>query len=220
MKTASKLSECLRRSFTFPFLLASIIFGAAAAGETTLNQPWSARSFVAANAPFRNVLVIAVTNEKENRLLLENAFVDQIKKTKSDAISSASIMHADEEVTAEAVKAAVADSGKKFDVALMSYLYRVDEVDVVNITDPGTKRSERDFALALWGDWQNARDFVLDAGVTGRRQYVVEHSLFYMDNAEQIWTVQSRSMDPKSAEELINSISELVTESLVSAELF
>lgn len=200
-------------------LLAGIVTSFSAIAQTTLNQPWADQSFVAENAPFRKVLIIAVTNEQENRVMLEEAFAKHVGKTEADAISSNSIMAPDVETTAETVKAAVAASGEDFDVVLLTYLVRVDDVDIVNVTDVGIKRSERDFALALWGDWANARDFVLDAGVTHRRQFVVESSVYDLDSEKQVWTVQSYSMDPKSVEEIVGSITTLVTKALVNDNL-
>lgn len=207
------------RTVTCLILIAGILASHAVTAQTTLNQPWIDQTFVAANAPFRKVLIIAVTHESENRSLLEEAFVKQIGRTKADAVSSNSIMAPDTEPTAEAIKAAVQATGETYDIVLLTYLVRVDDVDIVNITDPGTKRSERDFALALWGDWQNARDFVLDAGVTHRRQFVVESSVYDLESEEQIWTVQSYSMDPKSAEKIISSVSKMVTEAMVNDDL-
>lgn len=207
------------RARTHLILLAGVLISFQTFAQTTINQPWSDQSFIAANAPFRNVLIIAVTNEKDNRPMLEEAFAKRIGKTRAKAVSSNSIMAPDVEPTEESVKAAVEASGEDFDIVLLTYLLRVDDADIVNITDPGTKRSERDFALALWGDWQNARDFVLDAGVTHRRQFVVESSVYDLDSAEQIWTVQTYTMDPKSAKEIIDTITAMVTDALVKGNL-
>ena len=95
----------------------------------------------------------------------------------------------------------------------------MEEVDIVSITDPGTKRSERDFALALWKDWRSARDYALDADVTKKLRYILENSVYYLENADLIWTTQSHSLDPKSAEEIIKSVSKLVTEILVKENI-
>lgn len=205
--------EHLTKTWLFFILATTAIVGASAAEQTTLSQPWSNHSFIASNGPFENVLVIAVTREPEYRPMLEEAFSKEIGKTKASATSSVSIMSADEEVTEENVKAAVAAAGKEFDIVLLTRLYRIDEADIVNTTDPGTKRSERDFALGLWGDWRGARDYALDAGVTKRLRYVLENNVYDLESAELIWTVQSYTLDT-SVKEDIKSVSKLVTEQL------
>ena len=98
-------------------------------------------------------------------------------------------------------------------------MYRVEEVDIVQIDDPGTKRSERDFALGLWRDYQDARDFALDAGVKKRLRFILENSVYDLESAELIWTVQSYSMDPKTAEDIIKSVSKLIGDKLKEENL-
>ena len=203
----------------FVALLAFSIFSAPAPAQTRLGQPWTDQSFIVANGPFKSVLVIAVTEERESRAPLEDAFTRLIQKAGADAVSSNTIMSADQEVTEETIKAATAAAGKDFDVVLLTHLYRVEEVDIVNITDPGTKRSERDFALALWKDWRSARDYAIDAGVTRKLRYVLENSVYYLESADLIWTAQSHSTNPKTAEEIIDSVSKLVTDALVKEQL-
>ena len=209
----------LKITCSFVFLAAATMIGLPTAAETVMNQPWANQEFIASNGPFKNVLVIAVTTKPRNRPMLEEAFVEEITKTKAAAISSISIMSPDVEVTEETVKAAEAAAGKKFDLVLLSRLYRIDEVDILNITDIGTKRSERDFALALWKDWRDAYDYALDADVTTRRRYVHDNNVYYLESAELIWTIQSHSMDPDSVEEIMKEVSKQVTKILEKENL-
>lgn len=201
------------------FLTAATMVGFPATAETVMNQPWSNQEFIASKGPLKDVLIIAVTRRPQNRPMLEEAFVKQFAQTKATAISSISIMPPDVEVTEKTVKAAEAAAGKKFEIVLLSRLYRVDEVDILNVTDIGTKRSERDFALALWKDWRDAYDYALDADVTKRRRYVLDNNVYYLENAELIWTIQSHSMDPDSVEEIIKEVSKQVTKTLEKENL-
>ena len=206
--------------FTLCFsLMASVVFSISSMAETRLAQPWSNRAFISDNAPFDNVLVIAVTEKPEYRPMLEQAFADRIGKKGAAATSSVSIMPADTEISEQTIKAAVAENGANIDIVLLTRLYRVEEVDIVQIDDPGTKRSERDFALGLWRDYQDARDFALDAGVKKRLRFILENSIYDLESAELIWTVQSYSMDPKTAEDIIKSVSKLVTDQLKKDDL-
>ena len=96
--------------FTLCFsLMVSVVFSISAMAETRLAQPWSNRAFISDNAPFDNVLVIAVTEKPEYRPLLEQAFADRIGKKGAAATPSFSIMAADTEVSEQTIKAAVAE---------------------------------------------------------------------------------------------------------------
>jgi len=200
-------------------IVSLVVFSTASMAETKLAQPWSNRTFITGNGPFENVLVIAVTEEPRYRPMLEEAFAARIEKYGAAAVPSISIMPPDTEVNEQTVKAAVADYGSDIDIVLLTRLYRVEEVDIVQIDDPGTKRSERDFALGLWKDYRGARDFALDAGVQKRLRFVLETSIYDLESAELIWTVQTYSMDPKTAEEVIESVSKLVTGNLKEEKL-
>ena len=199
--------------------LISVVFSISSMAETKLVQPWSNRAFISDNGPFENILVIAVTEEPKYRPILEKAFAERIEKKGAAATLSSSIMPTDAEMSEQAIKAAVAEHGANIEIVLLTRLYRIDEVDIVQIDDPGTMRSERDFALALGRDYRDARDFALDAEVKKRLRFILENSIYDLESAELIWTVQSYSMDPKTAEELIKSVSKLVTDKLKEEDL-
>ena len=185
--------------------------------ETKLTQSWSDRSFINSHGPFKNILVIGVPKEPDERRKLEKAFSEVLKKKGVNAIPSLEIMSPDTEVNKENVLAAVSD--KDFDSVLLTRLYRVEEIDIVQISDPGTKRSQRDFALGLWADYRNAYDYALDAAKKTQLRVVLENSIYDLNSAELVWTVQSHSMDPKSADDVIKSLSQVVSDSLKKEKL-
>ena len=185
--------------------------------ETKLMQPWSDRAFINSHGPFKNILIIGVPKETDERAKLEKAFSEVLKKNGVNAMPSLEIMSPDTEINKENVLAAV--SGKDFDSVLLTRLYRVEEIDIVQISDPGTKRSQRDFALGLWADYRNAHDYALDAAQKKQLRVVLENSIYDLKSAELVWTVQSHSMDPKSADDVIKSLSRLVSDSLKKEKL-
>ena len=185
--------------------------------ETKLTQSWSDRAFINNHGPFKNILVIGVPKETDERRKLEKAFSEVLKKKGVNAMPSLEIMSPDTEVNKENVLAAV--TGKDFDSVLLTRLYRVEEIEIVKIDDPGTKRSQRDFALGLWADYRNAHDYALDAAKKKQFRVVLENSVYDLNSAELVWTVQSHSMDPKSADDVIKSLSQLVSDSLKKEKL-
>lgn len=185
--------------------------------ETRLAQPWADRSFINDHGPFQNVLVIGVPEEPDERGKLEKAFTSVLEQNGISTVASLDIMSIDTEVNKANVQTAV--SGKNIDSVLLIRLYRVEEVDILQIDNPGTKRSERDFALGLWGDYTNARDYALDAAKKKQQRVVLENSVYDLASAELVWTVQSYSMDPKSPDEVIKSLSHLITKALKKEKL-
>lgn len=198
-------------------LIVAVIVNIPTQAETKLAQPWSDRAFINNHGPFKNILVIGVPKETDERHNLEKAFVEVLKKSGVNALPSLDIMSADTEVNKDNVLAAVA--GKNIDSVLLTRMFRVEEIDIVQIDDPGSKRSERDFALGLWGDYRNARDYALDAAKKKQLRIVLENSVYDLNSAELVWTVQSYSMDPKSADEVIKSLSRLISDSLKKEKL-
>ena len=198
--------------FTIVFLLS---FPAQA--ETKLAQPWADRSFINSHGPFNSVLVIGVPEEPDERKKLENTFASVLKKNGVNTMASLDLMTIDTEVNKENVLSAV--RGKNVDSVLLIRLYRVEEIDILQIDDPGTKRSQRDFALGLWSDYTKAHDYALDAAQKKQLRVVLENSVYDLNSAELVWTVQSYSMDPKTADEIISSLSQLITEALKKEKL-
>lgn len=185
--------------------------------ETKLAQPWADRAFINSHGPFNNVLVIGVPEEPEERGKLEKTFTRVLEQNGVSTLASLDIMSIDTQINKKNVLSAV--SGKNVDSVLLIRLYRVEEVDILQIDNPGTKRSERDFALGLWGDYANARDYALDAAKKKQLRVVLENSVYDLDSTELVWTVQSYSMDPKSAGEVIESLSHLITKTLKKEKL-
>ena len=91
--------------------------------ETKLMQPWSDRAFINSHGPFKNILIIGVPKETDERAKLEKAFSEVLKKNGVNAMPSLEIMSPDTEINKENVLAAV--SGKDFDSLLLNRLYRV-----------------------------------------------------------------------------------------------
>lgn len=200
-------------------LMAAVVISFFAQAETQLSQPWTNRAFISNHGPFQGVLVIGVPEKPgaDNREKLERTFVSTLAKDKVHGIASLDVLAADAEINEQAVRAAV--DGKNIDAVLLTRLFRIEEIDEVQRDDPGTKRSERDFALNLWQDWRNARDYALDAAVKKRVRVVLENSLYDLDSAKMVWSVQSFSVDPKSAKEIIDPLSQLVTAALKKERL-
>lgn len=207
------MRTAVRRTLLIITMLSSLSIQA----ETKLAQPWADREFINSHGPFNSVLVIGVPDEPDERNRLETTITTVLKKNGVNTTASLDLMSIDTEVNKENVLSAIA--GKNVDSVLLIRVYRIEEVDILQVDNPGTKRSERDFALGLWGDYTNARDYALDAAKKRQRRIVLENSVYDLDSATLVWTVQSYSMDPKNADEVIESLSQVIAKALKKENL-
>ncbi len=207
----------MKNTWVFTLCITAVLSTMPAQAETKLTQPWANRAFISSHGPFNSVLVIGVPEEPDERSKLETTFTRVLEKNGTQATASLDLMSIDTEVNKETVLAAVND--QNIDSVLLIRLYRVEEVDILQIDDPGSKRSERDFALGLWKDYTSARDYALDAAEKKQLRVVLENSVYDLRSAELVWTVQSYSMDPKTADEVIESLSALITAALKKEKL-
>ena len=180
--------------------------------DTTLQQPWVDREYTNNSDAFKSILVIGVPDHPDERRELEDSLAKALAKSGVQTMASLDIMSADTEVNKESVLAAL--EGKNIDGVLLTRVFRVDDIEVVQGGDPGTIRTERDFAIQLWDNYQGARDQALNAPRKSKQRLVLENNIYELKSEKLVWTVQSYSMNPKSSGKIIKSLSKLITESL------
>lgn len=198
----------------------TLIFTAVAVNaDTKLQQPWVDQEYINNNGlhSIESILVIGVPDHPDERYKLEDQFKQALAKSGVEATPSLDIMSADTEVNKENVLAAL--EGKNIDAVLLIRVYRIDDVEIIEGDDPGTMRTERDFAVQLWQNYEGARDQALNAPRNEKQRLVLENNLYDLKSENLIWTVQSYSMNLKSADKIIKSLTHLVTENLKQQNL-
>lgn len=197
--------------------LAFFFVAAASAADTKLQQPWVDHDYVGSNNPIKSILVIGVPDHPDERRKLEDSFTRSLAKAGVNATASLDIMAADTEVSKESVLAAL--EGRDIEAVLLTRVFRIEDIEIVQGGDPGTMRTDRDFAIQLWANYEDARDQVLNAPRSKKQRLVLENNLYDLDSENLIWTVQSYSMNIKSADKVIKSLTPLVTDSLKKQNL-
>lgn len=180
--------------------------------ETQLQTPWVDQVYQNNHGPVESVLVIGVPDHPDERRQLENTFVEVLSNEGVTAIASLDVMSEDTEIDEQTVKAALAD--RNVEAVLLTRVFRVDNVEIVQGGDPGTRRTERDFAIQLWDNYEGARDHALNAPKHAEQRLVLENNLYDLQSAAMVWSVQSFTMNPKSSKKIIDSLSKLITERL------
>ena len=159
-----------------------------------------------------SILVIGVPDHPDERRRLEDTFVKSLSDEGITTVASLDVMSRDTEINEQTVKAALAD--RNIEAVLLTRVYRVDDVEIVQGGDPGTRRTERDFAIQLWDNYKGARDYALNASKNQEQRLVLENNLYDLNSAELVWTVQSFTMNPKSSKKVIDSLSKLIPKQL------
>lgn len=206
------------KSFLVSILLLTAFGATPALSDTQLLEPWTDRAFISDNDPIKSILVIGLPDDPDNRKNLEQTISKQLSKSGVEAVPSVDIMSMDTEVNEQSVRAAIA--GKNIEAVLLTHVFRIDkDVETVPTGDTGTLRSDRSFALGLWGDYTKARDQQLDARRDSGQRIVLENNLYDINTAKMVWSAQSYSLEPKSVNKEIKSLGEQVAESLRKASL-
>lgn len=200
----------MKKALLIPLaIIAVLATGAPVQGDTKLKAPWVDRNYLANNDPFTSILVIGVPDRPDKRRSLEDKLVEALQKAGIEATASLDIMSADTEVNRDTVVAALA--GKAVDGVFLTSLYRVEDVEVVSGGQPSrTQRSDREFKLLLWQDYQGTYDQTLNAPTSKKHQLVLENELYDLESEKIVWAVESYSMNPKSADEVIKSLSKQI----------
>jgi hypothetical protein len=189
-----------------------ILPGAAVAADTVLQQPWIDRGYVNNNDAFKSLLVIGVPDHPDERRQLEDKMAKALAKSGVQATASLDIMAADTQVNKENILAAL--EGKSIDGVLLTRVFRVDDVDVVQGVDANTMRIQRDFDTKLWDNYDGMRGQAANIKKNTKQRLVLENNLYGLKSESLVWTVQSSSMNPESSDKVIKSLSKLVTEQL------
>ena len=203
----------MKKSLTIGFtILLCLLNLGVQAEKTTLQQPWVDRGYINNNDAFQNILVIGVPDHPDERRQLEDSMVKALSKMGVEATASLDIMSIETEVNKENVVSAL--EGRSVEGVLLTRVFRVEDIETVQGGDPGTMRTERDFAIQLWANYEGARDQALNAPKHKEHRLVLENNLYETRSENLVWTVQSYTIDPKSSDKVIKSLSKLVSEQL------
>ena len=203
----------MRRMLRIQLVLLLSLAAGVLYAEIQLPAPWMDRDYVYNHDPFESILVIGVPDHPDKRRQLENSLVKALEKNGVQATASLDIMSEDTEINRDTVTAALA--GRDVDAMFLASLHRVEDIEIVSGgVLPKTQRTERDFALQLWQDSQGTYDQNLAALRKEKHRLVLENKLYNLKNEKLVWSVQSYSMKPGSADEAIRSLIKQVAATL------
>lgn len=170
---------------------------------TQTTNTWVDQSY--RGSPVSNVFVIAVTKDGNLRRSFENKFVQQLKATGVQAVSSAAEMPLDQKAKKEAVLAIVEKLGA--DSVLVTHLVSMQEKEVSTPSATSTRSRPDDYHGGTYYD-AVAQAYGTSAGDQynpTRVKVRLESKLYDVKTEKPIWSSQSKTIDPQSTMALFDS---------------
>ena len=191
--------------FLKPFVLL-VVFGLItnACTSTKLTNIWVDENYK--GKAFSDFLVIAVTEEEGIRRSFEKKFVEDLKETGVEAISSADAINivADKELEKEDILKAV--QKYKNDAVIITHLIGVKKERVY--TPPAG-------SYGYYGYYDRVYGYVHSPGYYTTHKYVLlETNLYDVPTEKLIWTCQSETWDTGSTSEMIDEVIKAVTKDM------
>ena len=170
---------------------------------TQTTNTWVSPSY--RGSPVSNILVIAVTKDKDLRRSFENKFVQQLKATGVRAFPSSSEMKLDQKIEKEAVLAIVEKLGA--DSVLMTHLVSLKEQDISTPSATSTQDTPDDYHGGTYYE-AVAQAYDTSAGAQynpTRVKVRLESKLYEVKTEKPIWSSESKTIDPQSTMQLFDS---------------
>lgn len=156
-----------------------------------------------------NVLVMGVSDRIVMRRVFEDKFVKQLQAAGIRAVSSAAVIPGEDKLTKEAIEPEIKKLG--IDAVLITHLVAVDKETVY--FPPQTYVAP--LTYHYYRHYYTVYDYVYTPGYYSTYKTVrLETNIFDTKTGQPIWSAQSETLDPHSAEKLMDSLISLVINDL------
>ena len=171
---------------------------------TQTTNTWVDQSY--RGSPVSDVLVIAVSKDRNLRRSFENKFVQQLKATGVRAVPSVSEMPLDKKIEKETVLSIVEKLG--VDSVLVTHLVSLKEKEVSTPSPTSTQARPDDYHGGSYAESvQEAYHTSAGAQYNPTRVKVrLESKLYDVKTEKPIWSSQSKTIDPQSTMELFDAV--------------
>ena len=193
----------MKRAMQFPAIVAFGFLLSISCSTTQTTNTWVDQSY--RGSPVSDVLVIAVSKNRNLRRSFENKFVQQLKATGVRAVPSVTEMPLDQKVEKEAVLAIVEKLA--VDSVLVTHLVSVKEKEVSTPSPTSTQARPDDYHGGGFAESvQQAYHTSAGAQYNPTRVKVrLESKLYDVKTEKPIWSAQSKTIDPQSTMELFDA---------------
>lgn len=205
------------RSIFYPLLallLLSLLAGCAT--RTRFTQLWHDPNY--AGGPLSDILILGVSDNPARRRVFEDTFAQALKESSVNGLASYSVLpESDGKPDQKTIDQAIAS--RRTDAVLVTHLLGVDEKEIYH--PPMAYTFPRSYRVGgYYGHYVTIWDYVHQPGYYSQHQYVrLESNLYDSQTGKLIWSAQSETIDPESANALIESLSGEVIADLKEQEL-
>jgi hypothetical protein len=188
-----------------------LLITACSTTQTTLYKVWASQDSSLKKVNINQVLIVGITERPENRQTLEKSYSAEMSRIGVKSAPSLEIMDADTVINKANVKSAIENTN--FDAILLTQLVRYNETDYYHGPDPEKTWSEKEFVQRIGGDPSTVYEATSDPNmITTNKVVVLKISLYDMKTEKLIWSAHSQSIEPESADAVIQSITtEVIT---------
>ncbi|MDD3619088.1 MAG: hypothetical protein RBR09_03810 [Desulfobulbaceae bacterium] len=193
--------------------LCVVLFFLLSAGcsQTSVTGVWKKSDF--AGPPFRSVLVVALTGEDINKALWENIMADQLNRSNISAVPCTQAFPRENNVTREKIEAYVRQ-------------HAIEGMLVTRLVDTRTEQVYHPPRGVYYGGpfwyynhfynyYPYVYDRVYSPGYTSTHTIVLlETNLYQAATQELVWSMSSDTFDPRSINQLVESVSKKVIQGL------
>jgi hypothetical protein len=191
---------------TFMILFLAVVSSCA---STKITSVWMDKNKTGTS--YNNILVIGISNESHNRRLFESHFAEQLNAAGVSGTVSYTILPDANKIDRETVSAAI--KGKNIDAVIVSHLLAVEEKTVYR--ESMSYRPTYSHYNGLYDYYPYVIGNVYQPGYYTTHEIVrLETNLYEVASEELVWTAQSKTFAPESAEEVIGDLVKLVIKDL------
>jgi hypothetical protein len=193
----------------YTFVSIFFIVAASSCASTKITSVWMDKD--KAGTSYNNFLVIGISNEDHNRRLFETHFADQLNAAGVSGTVSFTLVPDATQINRETVAAAI--KGKNIDAVIVTHLVAVDEQTVYR-ESMGYRPTYSHYDV-LYDYYPYVKGNVYQPGYYTTHEIVrLETNLYEVESEQLVWTAQSKTFAPDSADEVIADLVKLVIKDL------
>lgn len=195
-------------------LLTAALLLTAACSTTRLTSVWQDEELQGHG--YGNILVIGVAEQEHNRRLFEQHFVDELEAIGIKAEASYRILRSGTEITRDTIAPAL--KGRGIDAVVITHLVGVEKETVYR--PPIDYASTRGYYNGLYNYYPAVHGYVTTPGYYTTHEIVkLETNLYDAGTEKLVWSAQSETFAPESAEEVIDDLIRLVITDLKAGRI-
>lgn len=193
--------------------------------KTSVTGVWKKSDYV--GQPLKSVLVVALTGDQRNKALWENIMADKLNQNGLSALPAVSAFPGDPKITEDEIMEYVRNQG--LEGVLVTRLVDTKKKEVYYPPSGGGYYGSHyggyyggryGFYNSFGSYYPHVYDAVYTPGYTTTHTTVLlETNLYLASSQELIWSMSSDTFDPKSINQLVESVSKKVVQTLQKDEL-